>query len=51
MPIVKRSQHNPILAPDPKVPWEAVGAYNPSVVEKDGVVHLLYRATSGRQKL
>lgn len=51
MPIVKRSPENPIVSPDPTVSWRAAGAYNPSVVEHDGVVHLLYRAVSGKQKV
>jgi len=44
--IVRRSDHNPILSPRPEHPWEAMGAYNPSVVkEKDGT-RLFYRAVS-----
>ncbi len=51
MPTVKRSPHNPIFAPDPSSAWEAVGAYNPSVAMKDGVVHALYRASATKSKV
>jgi beta-1,2-mannobiose phosphorylase / 1,2-beta-oligomannan phosphorylase len=51
MPAVKRSPRNPILLPDPKSPWEAVAAHNPSVVRAGGLVHLLYRAVSAKQKV
>jgi predicted GH43/DUF377 family glycosyl hydrolase len=47
MPGVKRSPENPILLPDSGVPWESEAAFNPSVVEKDGRVHMLFRATGG----
>jgi len=51
MLVAKRSEDNPILLPNPKVSWEAVGAYNPSVVEFGGKVHMLYRAVSTKQKV
>src|SRR5271156_5029746 len=51
MPAVKRSEENPILIPDPHAPWEAVAAHNPAVVESGGIVHLLYRAVSSKQKV
>jgi predicted GH43/DUF377 family glycosyl hydrolase len=51
MPAVKRSAENPILLPDPKSPWEAVAAHNPCAVELGGMVHLLYRAVSPKQKV
>jgi len=51
MPFVRRSPHNPILLPDPAVAWEAVGAYNPSVVMKDDKVHMLYRAVAPRENI
>jgi len=47
----RRSEDNPILLPNPKNAWEAVGAYNPSVVEAGGKVHMLYRAVSVKQKV
>lgn len=50
MPSVKRSARNPILRPDPRSPWEAVAAHNPSVVEAGGLLHLLYRAVGAKQK-
>ena len=46
MPVVKRSPENPILRPDPAIPWQSEAAYNPSVVEADGKIHIFYRATS-----
>jgi predicted GH43/DUF377 family glycosyl hydrolase len=50
MPSIKRSSENPILIPNPATPWEDEAAYNPSVVEADGKVHIFYRATSKEQK-
>lgn len=41
-----RSQHNPLISPDPKNPWEAKAAFNPSVVFTDGSYHMVYRALS-----
>jgi predicted GH43/DUF377 family glycosyl hydrolase len=51
MPLAKRLLENPILLPDPKSAWEAVAAYNPSVLEEGGLVHMLYRATGAKQKI
>ncbi len=51
MPVVKRSPRNPILVPDPQSPWEAVAAFNPSVVAAGGLVHLLYRAVAAKQNV
>jgi len=42
--IVKRSSNNPIIVPARANPFEAIGAFNPSVVHKDGSTHLFYRA-------
>jgi len=51
MPAIKRSSQNPILIPDPVVPWDNEAAYNPSVVEApDGKIHMFYRATGAGQK-
>ena len=41
---VKRSSENPVLAPESGSPWESEAVFNPSVVERDGMVHLFYRA-------
>lgn len=51
MPFIKRSLSNPILLPDPTTPWEAVGAYNPSVVATGGRIHVLYRAVAPKQRV
>jgi predicted GH43/DUF377 family glycosyl hydrolase len=50
MPSLKRSPENPILFPDPAVPWEAEAAFNPTVIEVKGTYHLFYRATSSKDK-
>jgi len=42
---VKRYYKNPILEPDKKSWWESQGIFNPGVFYKDGVFHMLYRAT------
>lgn len=44
MLVVKRSEQNPIIVPSHTLPFESVGAFNPSVVAKDGTRHLFYRA-------
>ncbi|MDB5264526.1 MAG: hypothetical protein JWN64_97 [Parcubacteria group bacterium] len=44
MLVVKRSPENPIIAPNSGRAFEAVGAFNPSVVVKDGTRHVFYRA-------
>jgi predicted GH43/DUF377 family glycosyl hydrolase len=43
---VRRSDHNPLLSPREEHPWEAIGAYNPSVVAEKGGVRVFYRAVS-----
>jgi predicted GH43/DUF377 family glycosyl hydrolase len=43
---VFRSVKNPILSPTRTQPWEAIGAFNPSVVEEGEFHHFFYRATS-----
>jgi predicted GH43/DUF377 family glycosyl hydrolase len=48
---VKRSSENPILIPESSVSWESEAAFNPSVVEYDGRVHMLYRAVSAKQNM
>jgi len=42
--VVSRSKTNPLIAPERNRSWEALAAFNPSVVEQDGVSHLFYRA-------
>jgi beta-1,2-mannobiose phosphorylase / 1,2-beta-oligomannan phosphorylase len=41
---VFRSPKNPFLTPTRTRSFEAIGAFNPSVVEKDGITHVFYRA-------
>lgn len=43
-PFVKPQQVNPVIAPNPKVAWEAYATFNPAAVVRDGKVFLLYRA-------
>lgn len=50
MPALERSSDNPVLIPDPASPWEAEAAFNPSVIEEKGTVHMFYRATSSKEK-
>lgn len=47
---IRRSPDNPILASDHSHPWEAQGAFNPSVVEADGKIHMCYRAISSAEE-
>ncbi len=44
--IVTRFANNPILAPRPKVAWEAHGVFNPAAIELAGTIYILYRAMS-----
>ena len=48
---VKRLPQNPILTPSRERAWESVAAFNPTVVEHDGVTHLYYRAAAEPDKL
>jgi predicted GH43/DUF377 family glycosyl hydrolase len=41
---VFRSPKNPFISPSRAHSFEAIGAFNPSVVAKDGEVHVFYRA-------
>jgi predicted GH43/DUF377 family glycosyl hydrolase len=43
---VYKSPKNPFLSPSRTRPWEAIGSFNPSVVEKDAIHHFFYRAMS-----
>lgn len=42
--VIRREQHNPILAPQRERPWEAVATYNPSAVRTKDCVRIFYRA-------
>lgn len=42
--VIRREQHNPILAPKRDRPWEALATFNPSVVRTKEGTHLFYRA-------
>ena len=44
--IAKRHQENPLLSPTHEHPWEALAAFNPSVVRTDSGVRMYYRALS-----
>ncbi|MBI2621668.1 MAG: hypothetical protein HYW63_03445 [Candidatus Levybacteria bacterium] len=43
---VKRYGGNPILVPSKDNLWESYAVYNASVIKKDGIYHMLYRAIS-----
>jgi predicted GH43/DUF377 family glycosyl hydrolase len=49
MPTLTRVPENPILKPAPGNEWEANGAFNGCVVEKDGIYHMVYRALSSQK--
>lgn len=42
----KRFEKNPILKPDPKLPWDAYAVFNGNVVETETGYSLVYRAMS-----
>ncbi|MBX4191917.1 hypothetical protein KW798_00290 [Candidatus Parcubacteria bacterium] len=44
MYVIRRSPHNPLLAPLGDKQWESRGTFNPAPVMKGNVTHLLYRA-------
>lgn len=46
MYVIRRSAHNPLLAPIANKQWESRAAFNPTVVKKGTVTHLFYRALS-----
>ncbi|MBI5732543.1 hypothetical protein HY967_01105 [Candidatus Jorgensenbacteria bacterium] len=48
---IKRSLENPILIPLRSNVWEAEATFNPSVVKTNGLVNMVYRAVSQRQKV
>jgi predicted GH43/DUF377 family glycosyl hydrolase len=42
---LERLSQDPILSPVPGSEWEAGAVYNCAVINKDGLVHMVYRAT------
>ncbi len=44
MYVIKRSGHNPLIAPIADKHWEARGTFNPSPIKKGDITHVLYRA-------
>ncbi len=49
--IVKRDPENPLLAPRREHPWEALAAFNPSVVKEHGKLRMYYRALANPQAI
>lgn len=41
-----RYENNPILTPDPGIPWKSKAVFNPAAIYLDDKVHLVYRAQS-----
>lgn len=41
---IRRSAHNPLLAPLADRQWESQGTFNPSPLKKGAITHVLYRA-------
>ncbi len=46
MILAQRYEHNPIITPDIHTPWENLATFNGSVIERDGIYHMVYRALS-----
>lgn len=44
MYVIRRSKNNPLISPIADKPWESRGTFNPSVVKKGNITHMLYRA-------
>lgn len=44
MYVIRRSPHNPLIAPQNDKHWEARGTFNPSPIKKGSTTHVLYRA-------
>lgn len=42
--VIRRSSHNPIIAPRRERPWEAIATFNPSIVRTSEGTRLYYRA-------
>lgn len=41
---LERSEQNPILSPQESLSWESKAVYNPTAIEDDGKIHIIYRA-------
>jgi predicted GH43/DUF377 family glycosyl hydrolase len=41
---LERAVVNPILSPQGEYGWESQAAYNPTAIESDGIIHIIYRA-------
>lgn len=39
-----KSDHNPLICPEPKNDWEAFNTFNPAAIYEAGKVHIFYRA-------
>ncbi|MEM1797717.1 MAG: hypothetical protein QXX87_00685 [Candidatus Jordarchaeales archaeon] len=48
---MQRSDRNPILKPNPSIPWEAEAVFNGCPAKKDGKIYLLYRALSSPETI
>ncbi|HEY5383306.1 MAG TPA: hypothetical protein VIJ88_02000 [Candidatus Paceibacterota bacterium] len=46
MYVIRRSSHNPLIAPTNDKEWESRGTFNPNPVQVGKITHLLYRALS-----
>ncbi len=44
IPVLERSEGNPILQPQPNHWWESKAAFNPGAIYEAGKVHIVYRA-------
>ncbi|MEA3322995.1 MAG: hypothetical protein U9Q12_02125 [Patescibacteria group bacterium] len=41
---LERAIENPIMSPQDHYSWESQAAYNPTAIEDDGTIHIIYRA-------
>lgn len=46
MSILQRSEKNPVLKPNKRESWEAEAVFNGCPIQKDGKIHMVYRALS-----
>jgi len=44
MYVIRRSSHNPLIAPQNEKHWEAQGTFNPTPIRQGNLTHVLYRA-------
>lgn len=44
MYVIRRSSHNPLIEPVAERHWESRATFNPTVVERGNMTHMLYRA-------